>query len=356
MESNLKNNRLTELDALRGLAALMVVFFHFTMGREEAKLGFKLGTTGVDLFFIISGFVIYMSLSRVKNSLDFVINRVSRLYPTYWTCVTFTFILIATHAIIKSTPWGSTDLIQYLANMTMFQFYFEIKSIDGTYWTMIIEMIFYLGILFLFHFKILKYLNVIGLILSTAVVAATSFWPQTYLVTRIMYWMPLLQFIPLFLAGTVFYRIYTFKTKLLENYSLLLICLISQVLLFNFAGGSKMYINQAEYAFMLVLYFTLFVLFVNNKLSVIVSKWSLFLGKISFALYLVHQHISIRIIIPYLVDELHFNFWIVALLVDLPVVLLLASAITFFIEVPLSKKLKEKLRSMSNLKAAQSIS
>ena len=90
----IKSKRFHELDALRGIAALMVVFFHFTIGRAEAKLGFKLGTTGVDLFFIISGFVIFMSLSKVKSSLDFVINRVSRLYPTYWVSVTFTFILI----------------------------------------------------------------------------------------------------------------------------------------------------------------------------------------------------------------------------------------------------------------------
>lgn len=94
MNNKTPTKRYEELDALRRIAALMVVFFHFTLGRPEAKLGFKLGTTGVDLFFIISGLVIFMSLTRVKTSLDFVINRVSRLYPTYWTCATFTFIVI----------------------------------------------------------------------------------------------------------------------------------------------------------------------------------------------------------------------------------------------------------------------
>jgi peptidoglycan/LPS O-acetylase OafA/YrhL len=356
MELNIQNNRLKELDALRGLAALMVVFFHFTMGRAQANLGFKVGTTGVDLFFIISGFVIYMSIGKVKTSLDFVINRISRLYPTYWTCVSFTFVLIAVNSMFKNIGWGYSDIIGYLVNMTMFQFYFEIPSIDGTYWTMIIEMIFYLGILFLFHFKMLKYLNFIGLSLTVLVVTATFFWPQTYLVTRVMYWIPLLQFIPLFLAGTVFYKIYTFKNKRIENYALLLVCLISQILLFNFAGGSKKYIIQSEYALMLIVYFTLFVLFVNNKLGFIVSKWSLFLGKISFALYLVHQYISIRIIIPYLVDDLQLNFWMASLLVALPVVILLAALITYFIEVPFSKKLKDKLRSITSTKTSPNLS
>src|ERR1700743_3793687 len=139
-------NRYRELDALRGIAALMVVLFHITIGRPETKFG----VTGVDLFFMISGFVIYMSLTKVKNSLEFVINRVSRLYPTYWTCVTFTYILICIYQHDGSPP---TKFINYLGNMTMFQYYLGIKDLDGPYWTMIIEMIFYIGMLFLFHFR-----------------------------------------------------------------------------------------------------------------------------------------------------------------------------------------------------------
>jgi peptidoglycan/LPS O-acetylase OafA/YrhL len=106
---------------------------------------------------------------------------------------------------------------------------------------------------------------------------------------------------------------------------------------------------------MLVIYFSLFILFVNNKLGFIVSKWSLFLGKISFALYLIHQYISIRVIIPYLVDDLHYNFWLASLFGALPVVILLASLITYFIEVPFSKKLKEKLRSLTSVKTSPSV-
>lgn len=350
MQDKIQNNRLKELDALRGLAAMMVVFFHFSMGRPQGQLGFKLGTTGVDLFFIISGFVIYMSLNRVKTSIDFVINRISRLYPTYWTCVSFTFIVISVYSFFKMGDAAHVDFKGYLANMTMFQFYFEIKNLDGTYWTMIVEMIFYIGILFLFHFKILKYLNVVGLFLTAMAVGMTALWPKTYFVTRTMYWMPLLQFIPLFLAGTVFYRIYTFKTKLLENYALLIICLVSQIMLFNFAGGSKKFINHSEYAAMLIVYFTLFTLFVNGKLSFIVSKTTLFLGKISFALYLIHQYISIVVILPYLVDQLHYNFWMVSLFVCLPTVLILASAVTYLIEIPYSKKMKAKLHTIAGLK------
>ena len=132
--------RFKELDALRGIAAMLVVLFHFTMNTEKQNLGFNLGVTGVDLFFMISGFVILLSLNHVKYSYQFVINRVSRLYPTYWACVTFTFLLINFTSIFRLTM---TEFVHYLANMSMFQFYFRVDDLDGPYWTMIIEMIFY---------------------------------------------------------------------------------------------------------------------------------------------------------------------------------------------------------------------
>jgi peptidoglycan/LPS O-acetylase OafA/YrhL len=86
------NKRFQELDALRGIAALLVVVFHFTMHRPQSELGFKYGITGVDLFFIISGFVIFMSINNVNSAKEFVVNRITRLYPTYWACVTTTYI------------------------------------------------------------------------------------------------------------------------------------------------------------------------------------------------------------------------------------------------------------------------
>lgn len=138
-------HRVKELDSLRGIAAILVVIFHFTMDQQGTSHLFTLGSTGVDLFFIISGFVIFMSLLKIRDSKSFIINRVSRLYPTYWACVTFTFILISITAAYDPTV-RHVSFGHYLANMTMFQHFFLISDIDGPYWTMIIEMMFYIGI------------------------------------------------------------------------------------------------------------------------------------------------------------------------------------------------------------------
>ena len=293
-----------------------------------------------------------MSLTRVKTSLDFVINRVSRLYPTYWTCVTFTFILLSINSIYLYKGADQIDFIQYLGNMTMFQFYLKIPDLDGPYWTMIIEMIFYIGIWVLFHFKLLKYLNIIGVGASILVVIITLFWGDILFIKRIINGIPLLQFIPLFFAGTLFYKIYTGKGRILQNYSILIICLVCQVLLFNYSGRSYMFISQTEYALMLSIYFMVFTLFVNGRLKFIVSKTTLFFGKISFALYLIHQYLSIGFIIPLLTNTFQLNYWIAALLIALPILIGVSAFITYYIEVPLSKKMKEKLRKKLILRPA----
>jgi peptidoglycan/LPS O-acetylase OafA/YrhL len=89
-------------------------------------------------------------------------------------------------------------------------------------------------------------------------------------------------------------------------------------------------------------YFLLFILFVNHKLGFIVSKPTLFFGKISFALYLIHQFISIDLIIPELL-KLGCPFW-PAVFAALSISVVLATGITYFIEIPLGKKLNLALR------------
>jgi peptidoglycan/LPS O-acetylase OafA/YrhL len=344
MESNIQADRYQELDALRGIAALMVVLFHFTYETYISQLGFKLGSTGVDLFFMISGFVIFRSLNKVKSSKEFIINRVSRLYPTYWTCVSFAFLIISLYAFYKHE---SIPLLQYLANMTMFQYYLKQPNLDGPYWTMIIEMIFYIAILLLFHFKKIKYVNQIALsiIIATALFVSVLHSAFVKTLTEVI---PLLQFLPLFFSGIVFYTIFLQKNRLYLNYSILFICYVCQILFF--VDFERSFITQMEYALMLTLYFFLFILFVHGKLKFIVSKTTLFLGKISFALYLIHQCITARFIIPICINRFHINLWIIIFFIALPVAIGLATLVTYYIDVPLSFRMKQKLRTMLSLK------
>lgn len=335
---NMNLPRYKELDALRGFAAVFVLIFHYTYATRYELPWLTLGVTGVDLFFIISGFVIFMSIQSVSSVKEFLINRFARLFPTYWTCVTFTTCAILLFGYVNSGQ--SVTAYQYMANMTMFQHYLRAENIDGTYWTMTIEMVFYISIAVLYRMNQLKNIIPIGL----AVIGCCLIWDvfieeqMLTLYKVIRYVFPLIAHFPLFFAGILFYRIITANGHNMTNYLLLLLCLPAQILLYNNGGSAHRYISHGSYAIMLCIYFGVFILFVNARLGFIVTKPALFAGKISYALYLIHQYVSIDLIIPRL-EAAGVNYFAAAAIAFV-VSVTLAWMITSYIENPLRKRIR----------------
>lgn len=153
------NSRFNELDLFRFLAAIAVVMYHWTFRGAAARnlTSFsipefapwvKYGYLGVDLFFILSGFVILLSIQG-KGPIEFIISRFTRLYPAFWTCCTVTF-LVCWFARSEQFP---VTLRQFFANLTMFNFYIGQPNIDGVYWTLMEEMKFYAFVFVLLCFR-----------------------------------------------------------------------------------------------------------------------------------------------------------------------------------------------------------
>jgi peptidoglycan/LPS O-acetylase OafA/YrhL len=145
--------RLVEVDALRGFAALSVVFFHYTSRylvefkpSTPPSFEFSNGQYGLVLFFIISGFVIFMTLDKTRQPMDFLVSRFSRLYPVYWVSVAVTF--VATHAM--GLPGHLVGLKTAVANLLMFHGLFGVAHVDSVYWTLEVELLFYCSMLALF--------------------------------------------------------------------------------------------------------------------------------------------------------------------------------------------------------------
>ena len=104
------DQRLEVLDGMRGLAALMVVAYHFFARWAEPQFTPTLyahgddlatflplqlaGEVGVHLFFLISGFVIMMTLERATGLLDFIVKRAARLWPAMLVCATLSTLII----------------------------------------------------------------------------------------------------------------------------------------------------------------------------------------------------------------------------------------------------------------------
>src|ERR1700682_5675077 len=89
---------------------------------------------------MISGFVILWTAFN-RSPGQFVLARLCRLYPSYWICVVITSGVLVMAG--ETLSWG-----RLAANLTMFQHWFGLQSIDQVYWTLFVELKFY-GLVFI---------------------------------------------------------------------------------------------------------------------------------------------------------------------------------------------------------------
>ncbi|RZK02065.1 MAG: acyltransferase [Flavobacterium sp.] len=217
----------------------------------------------------------------------------------------------------------------------MFQQAFNVYDLDGTYWTLYVEILFYLFMLGIYCIKKLHKIVLIGSICLLLL----PFYSILYAHPSISHKVPLVNHFPLFFAGILFYHIYNGVQNYLY-YMLILFCFIMQCTLYDDVRSSNV-ISFYQYIAMLVLYFTVFLLFVNGRLNFIANKVTLFLGKVSYALYAVHEFLSLMILMPFF--EPKFGFWPAALLSFL-ISLGVAYLITQHVEARAVKFIKAKSR------------
>jgi peptidoglycan/LPS O-acetylase OafA/YrhL len=152
--------RLANLGYLRFVAALAVLTFHWgwngIQNGKLASLSHTAGTEfliygyfGVHLFFLISGFLISVS-ARGKSPAQFAVGRALRLYPAFWAALAVT--------TIASVIWGgelmTVNAAQVAVNATLVPGWFGVQAVDGVYWTLQYEALFYLLILALLFLRL----------------------------------------------------------------------------------------------------------------------------------------------------------------------------------------------------------
>ncbi|WP_392544929.1 acyltransferase family protein [Oryzobacter telluris] len=142
--------RIDGLDYLRFVAALAVVAFHWTSngprwgqmpsiapGVEQVTV---YGHLGVDVFFLISGYVILIT-ARGKSARSFVVSRLVRLFPTFWVALVITVVVLLVIGG-RQTPVGTA-----LCNLTMVPDALGCTFVDGSYWSLAYELAFYAFVL-----------------------------------------------------------------------------------------------------------------------------------------------------------------------------------------------------------------
>ncbi|MBL7259039.1 acyltransferase family protein [Paractinoplanes lichenicola] len=142
--------RLDWLDALRGLAALTVVLFHLSpqVIGTEAHLAvmrhIDLGKTAVLLFFLVSGYVIPMSLERHGSLRRFWIGRLFRIYPAYLATIAVFALLAAAGLLHWQASLRAETGTGVLAHVTMMPDLVGVRGVVRVFWTLSYEMVFYL--------------------------------------------------------------------------------------------------------------------------------------------------------------------------------------------------------------------
>lgn len=159
------------LDYIRGIAALAVVIFHRGILSSFSGPMFliaKYGEVGVQIFFVISGYVIYQSVEKyfgtgIKGISSFLYKRFRRIYPALWASLGFTFVVAI--AIQKEVFYFG----DYLTSISLTYSIFGYKAPQVVYWSLVFEQQFYIVMAILILPVFNKYRN--GLILASSLIA-----------------------------------------------------------------------------------------------------------------------------------------------------------------------------------------
>lgn len=279
-------DRLQELDALRGIAAAAVMWFHYTVQYQDffaqphAAWSFPAGRYGVQLFFVISGFVIFLSLSRDTSLWDFAAKRFSRLYPAYWTCVAITFAIMLANPL----PGINVSALDALLNLSMINYWLLVPHVDGAYWTLAVELAFYAFVSALHLIGWLRHAERWIAIWLTLILLVRWGDLNGFHISPIIRTTFLLDHGHFFFSDVLFYRM-KFEGFTSIRWLLLAVCVLA-----------AWYVRDTAHAAALLVSSVLFLAFITGSLRWIVLPPIIFLGEISYPLYLLHQNIGYVII------------------------------------------------------------
>ena len=333
-------HRFLELDGLRGIAALWVVIFHYTFGvgffwlngdfaaARSLTVGLPNieGLRAVDLFFIVSGFVIFMTLENTATLAPFAVSRISRLFPAFL----FAVLLASLIAVSRPLPAQTIFLHQFALNLTMLEQYFGAVPIDPVYWSLTFELGFYVSIACVFACGALSKIEPIGAAWVLMSFLALKLFPSigAHIPWRLQA-ATALPYAALFYSGILFYRLRRHGPSR-ARLVLLGLCYLE-------------YVAFQDIKFVAILsgIYLLFALAASGKARFLTWRPLTFLGTVSYALYLTHNAIGFRL--QLFNHALGMAPWL-NLAVTLAAAILLAAAVTFAIDRPGQRLVKTLCR------------
>lgn len=339
----MSTSRVNEIDLLRFIAALLVVFFHLSFRGYAADnmtvMPYpllapiaKYGYLGVNLFFMISGFVILMTAS--SGSLQkFVVSRIARLYPAFWACCTITFVMIITIGDDRYVA----SLSQYFINMTMLNGFFGVPSIDGAYWSLFVEMQFYALVSAVL---VVKRIHQAQILLILWLIA--SFFLEIAPV-KILRHLLIIDWSTYFIGGATCFLIWSQGVSLKRIGIIVFSWILAMIQSINKLPSFEDHYNISMSVivvsgFITTFYLIMLLIAIRRTGFAGRYRWVMF-GVLTYPLYLIHQNVGYMIFnIAYPIVNPHLIFWI-----TMSAIIGIAYMIHFFIEKKISLAIKKLL-------------
>lgn len=281
-----KRGRLAELDALRGIGALLVLNFHYTRRFHEMfpaapHTPFEIGGGNyrVLLFFAISGFAIFFTTRRMTSASDFLVNRAVRLLPAYWAAMLLT--LVTVHA-------GGVGALQVpfwtaAVNLTMLQGFFFVPAVDGGYWTLTVEVAFYVCVMMLWLVCRLRHIERWILLWLLLRLVEARLWID--MPTRLAMLL-CLDYAPFFAIGMASWRVWAGERRWGEQWPVLAATLITII-------ATESWDVALVAGTLMVIFWAM----VEGWLGWLAIGPLIWVGRISYSLYLVHQYIGFTVML-----------------------------------------------------------
>ncbi|MBN8979776.1 MAG: acyltransferase [Rhizobiales bacterium] len=217
------SGRVDALDLLRLLAVAAVVLYHFGFNGPTANgttyvalpgIGgiARYGYLGVQLFFVVSGFVIAFS-AQGRTASEFLIARISRIYPAFLFCMTLTVLA----SVLFGGPEFHVSAKQYIANLFIAAPALGQPYVDLVYWTLILELTFYAWIFALMLTNQMQKLPTVILPAWLSISLVNEVFVHSHALTKVL----LTDQSGFFATGVLLYELYRGRSDLMTRVNLM---------------------------------------------------------------------------------------------------------------------------------------
>ncbi len=252
----------------------------------------RYGYLGVDLFFLISGFVVLLGAFD-RTPRQFVTSRITRLYPAYWVAVTFTALMLT---LLGDGRFTVTPL-QYAANLTMANSLVDVPNIDVVYWTLWSELRFYALVFVLVRVGVTR-TRVLWTLwgwLAVTFLLQASVLPGPMQDALSLVFQP--EWAQYFIAGMALCLVYRFGLSLQPALILLIACGYALYRAVGFAddvaGRYHATLNLVVVLIVVGAAFAVMTLIALRLTGRLARPWFAVLGALTYPLYLVHDRVGV---------------------------------------------------------------